>query len=313
MKLEEMEKIRKSKDYSYARVAEMVGMEEEKVRNIFKGNVVYLRLEDAFALEVALTEDIPPTKEKVTRIVYEMLKLPEGWEEDDGEDLLNLGCVREEPAYWIETAVRKRQGEYTLEDYYNLPYETMQAVEMIDGVLLYTKTAPPPWHAIALQKIMWLIDMYIEKKRGDCFVFIEPLDVLIKEQVSDSLNINADTVVKPDGFVICNRDKVTNDGIIGVPDLVVEVLSRSTQMIDLKVKKRIYCEAGVREYWIVDLEHEKVIVYRFEEKNGPTIYGFYDAIPVWIYNGDLQIDFREVTAQLERVGYYRWKAENERK
>lgn len=42
--------------------------------------------------------------------------------------------------------------------------------------------------------------------------------------------------------------------------LVVEI-AKSSLRTDREVKERIYSVAGVREYWIVDVEHERVFVY----------------------------------------------------
>ena len=47
----------------------------------------------------------------------------------------------------------------------------------------------------------------------------------------------------------------------GVPDMVVEVLSRSTKKRDLTIKKDIYEKNGVKEYWIVDPLYKSIDVY----------------------------------------------------
>lgn len=46
-----------------------------------------------------------------------------------------------------------------------------------------------------------------------------------------------------------------------VPDLAVEILSKSTARRDRGEKKEIYAECGVGEYWIVDPDRRVVIVY----------------------------------------------------
>lgn len=56
----------------------------------------------------------------------------------------------------------------------------------------------------------------------------------------------------PDAMVVCDPDKITEDGVFGSPDLVVEVLSPGTAKRDRTHKKDIYEKYGVREYWIVD-------------------------------------------------------------
>lgn len=69
----------------------------------------------------------------------------------------------------------------------------------------------------------------------------------------------------PDFMVICNRDKIQEDGVHGAPDLVVEVLSPSTVMNDRKHKKQVYAACGVREYWIVSPAEKTVEQYFLED------------------------------------------------
>ena len=56
----------------------------------------------------------------------------------------------------------------------------------------------------------------------------------------------------PDGMIVCDPDKITEYGVFGAPDLVVEVLSPGTAKYDRGRKKDIYEKYGVREYWIVN-------------------------------------------------------------
>lgn len=65
----------------------------------------------------------------------------------------------------------------------------------------------------------------------------------------------------PDGMVVCDPDKVSDRGVTGAPDLVVEVLSHSTRKRDLGYKKAVYERAGVREYWIVHPEGQALEQY----------------------------------------------------
>ena len=69
---------------------------------------------------------------------------------------------------------------------------------------------------------------------------------------------------RPDLTVItAENKKILNwkGAINGVPDMVVEVLSRSTKKNDLTIKKDIYESNGVKEYWIVDPWAKSVTVY----------------------------------------------------
>jgi len=55
-----------------------------------------------------------------------------------------------------------------------------------------------------------------------------------------------------------------------VPNLAVEILSRSTARRDRTEKKEIYQQCGVDEYWIVDPERRVVTVFHLEEGRYPT-------------------------------------------
>ena len=52
--------------------------------------------------------------------------------------------------------------------------------------------------------------------------------------------------------------------------------------------------AGVREYWLIDPDRQKVLVYRFQKEEFPVIYGFDSQIPVGIWEDGFAIDFQEV-------------------
>jgi Uma2 family endonuclease len=83
-------------------------------------------------------------------------------------------------------------------------------------------------------------------------MFVAPFDARLVRQnpVSDEL---ITTVVQPDICVICDPSKVDEKGGVGVPDMIVEVLSPGSATRDLKIKFDIYQEFGVKEYWIVSL------------------------------------------------------------
>lgn len=70
----------------------------------------------------------------------------------------------------------------------------------------------------------------------------------------------------PDAMIVCDRSKLRRDGVYGCPDLVVEVLSPSTEPRDRGLKKDAYENAGVREYWIVDPEKRTVEQYILQDQ-----------------------------------------------
>jgi len=105
---------------------------------------------------------------------------------------------------------------------------------------------------------------YTHLEGKSCQVFAAPFDVrpLADIEMSDD---EIDTVVQPDLIVICDEKKLEERGVVGAPDLVVEILSPFTARKDLTRKFELYEHAGVQEYWVV-LPDEKIIqVYRLEE------------------------------------------------
>lgn len=65
----------------------------------------------------------------------------------------------------------------------------------------------------------------------------------------------------PDLLVVCDRNKITERGIKGTPDFVVEVLSLSSKRKDRSLKKDAYEKFGVKEYWIIDPKAESIEAY----------------------------------------------------
>jgi Uma2 family endonuclease len=61
------------------------------------------------------------------------------------------------------------------------------------------------------------------------------------------------------GNDILNRER---DVLIGVPDLIVEVLSASSFMSDTDTKFQVYQAEGVKEYWIISAEQRLITVYQ---------------------------------------------------
>lgn len=72
-------------------------------------------------------------------------------------------------------------------------------------------------------------------------------------------------MVAPDITVVCDPDKLDKHGCKGAPDMVMEILSPSTQRHDRLTKFNLYQRAGVREYWIVDPANRAVQSFVLED------------------------------------------------
>lgn len=177
----------------------------------------------------------------------------------------------------------KKQGEYTLEDYLAIPDE--RRVELIDGVI-YDMSSPLGHHQIIAGQIHFHLVSYISGKGGPCIPFIAPVDV--------QLDCDDKTIVQPDVMILCDRSKYTPQRIVGAPDFVIEVFSKSTRKKDMFIKLNKYRSAGVREYWMVDPDKKTVMAYHFENDDDLSVYTFRDKVPVGIYGGDCVIDFAPI-------------------
>ena len=88
--------------------------------------------------------------------------------------------------------------------------------------------------------------------------------------------LSEESVVQPDILFVSNerREIITEDNIHGAPDLVVEILSPSTADRDKELKLRLYAQAGVREYWIVDPDERSVQVMELGSSGYTSIHGY---------------------------------------
>ena len=111
----------------------------------------------------------------------------------------------------------------------------------------------PLYHSSFIIKLVVAFENYlIQNKKG--YVFADHVDV----------HFTDGSIYKPDLVVITEENKSimsNNKAIYGAPDLVVEVLSRSTRKNDLTVKKDTYEKYGVKEYWVVDPLMKIIDVY----------------------------------------------------
>ena len=175
------------------------------------------------------------------------------------------------------------QKGYTYDDYKKLELPNGKRVEVIDGTI-YDMSSPTIVHQRILMNLMNQIYNYIAKNKGKCEVFLSPIDVRLDYNKGDM------TVVQPDLIIVCNPEILRNNkNVTGAPDFILEVISKSSRKMDMYTKLAKYKESGVREYWIVDYENEKIIKYNFTKDDEISIWGFNENIPVDIYEGKLRL------------------------
>lgn len=180
---------------------------------------------------------------------------------------------------------------YTYDDY--LKFADDEVVEIIDGRISAMSPAPSRIHQKIIMDISYKIRQYIENNNGPCEVYAAPFDVVLKnddEEVGSSKNI-----VQPDISVICDKNKLTDKGCTGSPDMIVEVVSPFNPRNDYIKKLNLYEQFKIKEYWIVNPMKKNILVYTLSENgyDAPTSYTFDDKVKVNIYN-DLEIDFKSL-------------------
>lgn len=122
--------------------------------------------------------------------------------------------------------------------------------ELFEGVCVMTPS-PSYRHQNAVANLFYHMSRYIrERKLGK--LLTAPCDVYFDET----------TVFEPDLLFISTEQMgiIGERRINGAPDLVIEVLSPTTEDRDRGYKQKRYAMEGVREYWLVDPEADVVEV-----------------------------------------------------
>lgn len=254
MTIRELVQRKNESGYTDEEISELCGIPMEIVREFSVENVANLRYDMYLSLERLLG------------------------------DTQEAALVREETVYKIH-----RDGEYTIEDYRNLPEE--QRVELIDG-RFYVMEAPTFLHQKITGEIYRQIANFIVDRGGSCQPMISPVDV--------QLDCDDKTMLQPDVAILCDSDKVRRWGVYGAPDFVLEVISPSSRKKDSIKKVEKYEEAGVKEYWIVDPAQKRLVIYRFDSEEFPMICGLEEPVPIGIYDGKLLIQFEAIREWIEQ-------------
>ena len=162
------------------------------------------------------------------------------------------------------------KARYTFAD--ALTWNENERIEIINGEALMM--APPSRvHQEISGEIFRQLANYLEGKK--CRVYAAPFAVRLFERDVEAPE-DVDTMVEPDLSVVCDSDKLDKYGWKGAPDVVIEILSPSTQRHDRLVKLGLYQRAGVREYWIVNPEDQTVQVMLLDGGGILQLHEVYD-------------------------------------
>ena len=136
----------------------------------------------------------------------------------------------------------------TYEDYLRVPAGLRY--ELVEGELRMPPSPSTFHQRVSKRLLRALMEAHEDKGRGE--VFDAPCDVVLSEH----------NVVQPDLFFIFKERLgiVDKANVLGVPDIVFEILSESTDQWDRVTKRRLYAKYGVKEYWIIDLQARTIEV-----------------------------------------------------
>ena len=200
MTIEEMERLRKEKGFTYRQISDGSDVALGTVQKIFGKTTTSPRYD---------------TMQKLERFFVE-----EGSSYGASRTDRRGGCR-------IRRIDLDRQGRYTVDDYLKWPED--DRIELIDGVI-YDMAAPSFSHQIVLNYISTQISSQIYRKKGGCVPVCAPTDVQIDRDDR--------TVVQPDFMVICDKSKIDQKRVYGVPDFIVEILSPSSRRKDTFIKQK---------------------------------------------------------------------------
>jgi Uma2 family endonuclease len=143
------------------------------------------------------------------------------------------------------------QSVTTLDEFFGLPEDNIRRHELLDGV--YVVSPPPSFrHQRAVMALYHRLAPAITV-RPDLLLFPVLGDIVLGER----------SVVEPDLFLVPKPPSLdTHWRDMARPLLVIEILSRGTAARDRLVKRRLYQQAGIPEYWIVDLDARLVERWR---------------------------------------------------
>ena len=150
------------------------------------------------------------------------------------------------------------KNELTVEEFYKLRDQTEQVMEYIDGVV-FMSPSPSTAHQRISGRLHAKLFNFLEGKERE--VFHAPFDIELKNQEE-----NGTKIVVPDLSVICDKSGLTDQRYVGVPDVIIEIISPSNQSNDLVTKLNIYMQYGVNEYWIVNPLLNTVQLYTLNEQ-----------------------------------------------
>lgn len=154
----------------------------------------------------------------------------------------------------MEVLEKKMTYSHLLE--LDIPTDDMGIYELLNGEIVKRSSPNTPHQRVSMKLLVQLSKFIEERQLGE--LFHAPYDVYFDEY---NAGIQPDLL-----FISHERNFIIkeNNGVVGAPDLIIEILSKGTTIRDRGIKKDIYEQFAVREYWIIDPQHRSIEVYVME-------------------------------------------------
>ncbi|KAB8126154.1 Uma2 family endonuclease [Gracilibacillus oryzae] len=146
----------------------------------------------------------------------------------------------------------------SVDEFFQIREQSDALLEYIDGIV-YMSALPSTKHQRVSNSLEANFRTFLEGK--PCELFHAPYDIELKNE-----KIEGTKIIIPDISIICDESGFTDARYVGVPDLIVEILSPSNQSHDLITKLNLYMSYGVKEYWIVNPMLDTITVYALNDE-----------------------------------------------
>lgn len=143
------------------------------------------------------------------------------------------------------------------EEFMEIYAKSNARMEFLNGEI-HIMSSPDIDHQGMLGNLHMLFKEFFKGKK--CKPFMAPFDVHFwKKDIKDP------DVLQPDLIVLCDLENNINERrrYTGTPTLTLEILSSSTRSRDMVYKLNTFMTSGVSEYWIVDIENQRITIYTF--------------------------------------------------
>ncbi|MEQ4485550.1 Uma2 family endonuclease [Cohnella silvisoli] len=163
-----------------------------------------------------------------------------------------------------KAADRIKEGQATYDIYAEMP-DDGKRYEVIDGVLELMSPGPSEAHQSVSGELAFLLK---QSCKSDYLIYSAPFDVILSDT----------NVVQPDIMMI-HRSRlhiVTERGVEGPPDLVVEIVSPGSRSRDRMKKMKVYERFDVLEYWVIDPNARTLEQYRLDDGERYELHNLFE-------------------------------------